>query len=198
MNGDACPLPDLIKLAQTHNSMLLIDEAHATGVMGKTGAGIVEHFGCQREGIVQIGTLSKALGSVGGYVAGSAKLIDYLRNRAATWIYTTGLSPADTAAALEAIRVIHQEPQRRQKLWANVAFFKQHLKHLDFFPTDSPILCLKSGKTEDALRLSEKLRQAGTFVPAIRPPTVPTSRLRFSLMATHDLDHIQKLVTSLK
>lgn len=198
MDGDACPLPDLINLAQAHNSMLLIDEAHATGVMGKTGAGIVEHFGCQREGIVQVGTLSKALGSLGGYVAGSAKLIDYLRNRAATWIYTTGLSPADTAAALEAIQVIHQEPQRRQKLWANVAFFKKHLKHLDFFPTDSPILCLKSGKPEDALRLSENLRQAGMFVPAIRPPTVPTSRLRFSLMATHDIDHIQKLVTALK
>jgi 8-amino-7-oxononanoate synthase len=197
MDGDACPLPDLIKLAETHNSMLLIDEAHATGVMGKTGAGIVEHFGCQREGLVQIGTLSKALGSLGGYVAGSAKLIDYLRNRAATWIYTTGLSPADTAAAIAAIQVIHQEPQRRQQLWENVAFFKQQLGHLNFFPTDSPILCLKSDKPEDALKLSEKLRQAGIFVPAIRPPTVPSSRLRFSLMATHDMDHIQKLVTAL-
>ena len=198
MDGDACPLPDLINLAQTHDSMLLIDEAHATGVMGKTGAGIVEHFGSPRDGIVQVGTLSKALGSLGGYVAGSAKLIDYLRNRAATWIYTTGLSPADTAAAIAAIQVIHQEPQRRQKLWENVAFFKQHLGQLDFFLTDSPILCLKSGKPEDALKLSEKLRQAGIFVPAIRPPTVPSSRLRFSLMATHDLDHIQKLVTALK
>jgi len=198
MDGDACPLPDLIGLAQTHDSMLLIDEAHATGVMGKTGAGIVEHFGSPRDGIVQVGTLSKALGSLGGYVAGSAKLIDYLRNRAATWIYTTGLSPADTAAAIAAIQVIYQEPQRRQKLWQNVAFFKQHLGQLDFFPTDSPILCLKSGKTEDGLKLSEKLRQAGIFVPAIRPPTVPSSRLRFSLMATHDLDHIQKLVTALK
>ncbi|MFM7572618.1 MAG: aminotransferase class I/II-fold pyridoxal phosphate-dependent enzyme, partial [Snowella sp.] len=85
-----------------------------------------------------------------------------------------------------------------QKLWENVAFFKQHLGQLDFFPTDSPILCLKSGRTEDALKLSEKLRQAGIFVPAIRPPTVPSSRLRFSLMATHDLDHIQKLVTVLQ
>ena len=198
MDGDACPLPDLIKLAQNHDAMLLIDEAHATGVMGKTGAGIVEHFGSPREGIVQVGTLSKALGSLGGYVAGSAKLIDYLRNRAATWIYTTGLSPADTAAALEAIQVIHQEPQRRQQLWENVAFFRKHLGHLDFFPTDSPILCLKSDKPEDALKLSEKLRQAGIFVPAIRPPTVPSSRLRFSLMATHDLDHIHKLVTALK
>jgi 8-amino-7-oxononanoate synthase len=178
--------------------MLLIDEAHATGVMGKTGAGIVEHFGCQREGIVQIGTLSKALGSLGGYVAGSAKLIDYLRNRAATWIYTTGLSPADTAAAIAAIQVIHQEPQRRHKLWTNVTFFKQQFGHLNFFPTDSPILCLKLGEPKEALKLSEKLRQAGIFVPAIRPPTVPTSRLRFSLMATHDLDHIQKLVTVLK
>jgi 8-amino-7-oxononanoate synthase len=138
------------------------------------------------------------LGSLGGYVAGSAKLIDYLRNRAATWIYTTGLSPADTAAAIVAIEMIHQEPQRRHKLWTNVTFFKQQLGHLNFFPTDSPILCLKLGEPKEALKLSEKLRQAGIFVPAIRPPTVPTSRLRFSLMATHDLDHIQKLVTVLK
>ncbi len=198
MDGDICPLPELIKLAQTYDCMLLIDEAHATGVMGKTGSGIIEHFDCQRSGIIQIGTLSKALGSLGGYVAGNVKLIDYLRNRAATWIYTTGLSPADTAAALEAVNVIQKEPQRRQQLWANINFLKQELKHLDFLPSNSPILCLKSSEPAKALELSKKLQEQGIFAPAIRPPTVPSSRLRFSIMATHDLDHIQQLVTALK
>jgi 8-amino-7-oxononanoate synthase len=198
MDGDACPLPTLVNLAQTYDAMLVVDEAHATGVMGKTGAGIVEHFGCPSAGIIQMGTLSKALGSLGGYVAGSEKLIDYLRNRAATWIYTTGLSPADTAAALAAINIIRQEPQIRQQLWDNVGFFRQQLGHLNFFPSDSPILCLKLSEPGQALEFSEKLRQAGIFVPAIRPPTVPSSRLRFSIMATHDLDHIQMLVSALK
>lgn len=198
MDGDACPLPHLANLAEIYDCMLLIDEAHATGVMGKTGAGVIEHFDSQREGIIQIGTLSKALGSLGGYVAGSAKLIDYLRNRAATWIYTTGLSPADTAAALAAVKIIQQEPERRQQLWENVRILKEELGHLNFFPSDSLILCLKLGEPEQALQLSEKLCQAGIFVPAIRPPTVPSSRLRFSIMATHDLDHIHKLITALK
>ncbi|MEB3310994.1 MAG: 8-amino-7-oxononanoate synthase [Snowella sp.] len=198
MDGDACPLPDLVNLAQTYHCMLLIDEAHATGVMGKTGAGLAEHFDCPRTNIIQIGTLSKALGSLGGYVAGSSKLIDFLRNRASTWIYTTGLSPADTAAALEAIRLIQQEPERRQQLWNNIRFLKENLTQWQFFPSDSPILCLKLNNPKNALEFAEKLRNNGFFVPAIRPPTVPTSRLRFSIMATHDLNHIQKLITALQ
>ncbi len=123
MDGDLCPLPALLELAEEFSCMLLVDEAHATGVLGKTGAGCVEHFGCTGKPLIQIGTLSKALASLGGYVAGSATLIDFLRNRAPTWIYTTGLSPADTAAALAAIEIVQQEPQRRKQLWhPNAAF----------------------------------------------------------------------------
>ncbi len=198
MDGDACPLPELINLAQAYDCMLLIDEAHATGILGKTGAGLAEYFDCPRASIIQMGTLSKALGSLGGYVAGSAKLIDFLRNRASTWIYTTGLSPADTAAALEAIRLIQQEPQRRIQLWDNVNYFKKHLTQWNFLPSDSPIICITLKNPENALQLSEKLQNQGFFVPAIRPPTVPTSRLRFSIMATHDLNHIQNLITALQ
>lgn len=196
MEGDLCPLPELINLAKQFNCMLLIDEAHATGVMGKNGAGCVEYFNCNSQELIQIGTLSKALGSLGGYVAGSANLIDFLRNRCATWIYTTGLTPADTAAALTAINISKNEPQIRQKLWQNVKLLKDNLSSLNIqlLPSESAIICIKLNKAKDALNMSKKLQNAGIFAPAIRPPTVPTSRLRLSLMATHKTEHIYKLI----
>ncbi|GBE94666.1 8-amino-7-oxononanoate synthase [Nostoc cycadae] len=202
MDGDLCPLPALLKMSAEFNCMLLVDEAHATGVIGKTGAGCVEHFGCTGKPLIQIGTLSKALGSLGGYVAGSANLIDFLRNRAPTWIYTTGLSPADTAAALTAIQVVQQEPQRRIQLWRNVDYLKnlmqQQLPHLKLLPTESPILCFQLPSPSDALRVGQHLKDAGIFAPAIRPPTVPTSRIRISVMATHTTEQIEKLVAVLR
>ncbi|MDJ0691435.1 MAG: 8-amino-7-oxononanoate synthase [Xenococcaceae cyanobacterium MO_188.B32] len=197
MDGDLCPLPELLSLAEEFNCMLLVDEAHATGVMGATGAGCVEYFDCTGRELIQIGTLSKALGSLGGYVAGSASLIDFLRNRAATWIYTTGLSPADTAAALKAIEIIKTEPQRREKLWGNVKYLQQELSGLNLLPSQSPILCINLSSPETALKKAKQLQTAGIFAPAIRPPTVPTSRLRISVMATHQPEHLQKLVTVL-
>ncbi|MEL6502623.1 MAG: 8-amino-7-oxononanoate synthase, partial [Cyanobacteria bacterium J06623_1] len=195
MDGDLCPLPELVAIAAEFDCMLLVDEAHATGVLGTSGAGCVEHFGCTGKPLIQIGTLSKALGSLGGYVAGSAELIDFLRNRAATWIYTTGLSPADTAAALEAIAIVKQEPQRRKQLWDNINYLKQQLAHLELLPSESSILCISLDTPEAALKQSQKLSDAGIFAPAIRPPTVPISRIRFSLMATHTKEHLDKLIT---
>ena len=189
MDGDLCPLPELIAIAEEFESMLLVDEAHATGVMGKTGAGCVEHFNTSKP-LIQIGTLSKALGSLGGYVAGSAELIDYLRNRAASWIYTTALSPADTAAATEAIKIVRQEPQCRGRLWHNIDYLKQGLSNLELLPSESPILCINFDSPQAALNKSQQLIDAGIFAPAIRPPTVPTSRIRLSLMATHQLSHL--------
>ena len=206
MDGDLCPLPALLALAEVFDAMLLVDEAHATGVLGATGAGCVEHFGCTGSPLIQVGTLSKALGSLGGYVAGSATLIDYLRNRSAGWIYTTGLSPADTAAALTAIAIAQQEPQRRSQLWQNVAALKQAIAQqlaansdieLKLLSSASSILCLQVASPAIALHLGTALRQAGFFAPAIRPPTVPTSRLRLTLMATHDQAHIDQFVAAL-
>ena len=218
MDGDLCPLPQLLDLADEFDSMLLVDEAHATGVLGATGSGSVEHFGCTGRPIIQMGTLSKALGSLGGYVAGSASLIDFLRNRAASWIYTTGLSPADTAAALAAIRIITEDrdsptlrearatetlrdrfTNRRETLWQNVNWLKQNLgEHFStLLPSDSPILCLPVDRPSTVLQISNALLQQGLFVPAIRPPTVPTSRLRITVMATHQTTQLQHLVESL-
>jgi 8-amino-7-oxononanoate synthase len=194
MDGDLCPLPDLLFLAEQFECMLLVDEAHATGVMGKTGAGCVEHFDCTGRKLIQIGTLSKASGSLGGYVAGSATLIDFLRNRAGSWIYTTGLSPADTAAAISAVQIIQQEPHRREQVWFNVNYLKHQLSALNLLPSESPIICLGLKTPEQALQIAQKLMEAGIFAPAIRPPTVPTSRLRISVMATHQLEHLQQFV----
>jgi 8-amino-7-oxononanoate synthase len=207
MDGDLCPLPHLLELAETFQCMILIDEAHATGVLGATGAGGVEHFGCTGAQLVQMGTLSKALGSLGGYIAGSATLIDFLRNRAPSWIYTTGLSPADTAAALQAIQLVQTQPQRRTRLWQNVQLLQELLSllpqlqqsnpALHLLPSESAIVCLQLPSPAAALTLSQALKTKGFWVPAIRPPTVPTSRLRFSLMATHTPEQIRACVTAL-
>ncbi|MEB3150141.1 MAG: 8-amino-7-oxononanoate synthase [Sphaerospermopsis sp.] len=209
MDGDLCLLPELLDLADEYSCMLLIDEAHATGVMGKTGAGCVDHFGCTGRELIQVGTLSKALGSLGGYVAGSHQLIDFLKNRAPSWIYTTALSPADTAAALAAIQIVQQQPERRQRLWSNVDYLK-HLvtenltkltlnltPNLKILPSQSPIFCFQLPDAATALTAGKKLKEAGIFAPAIRPPTVPTSRIRVTIMATHEKEHINKLVNTL-
>lgn len=197
MDGDLCPLPELIAIAQEFECMLLVDEAHATGILGKKGAGCVEHFNCTGEELIQIGTLSKALGSLGGYVAGSANLIDFLRNRSATWIYTTALSPADTAAATAAIKIVKQEPERRQQLWNNIEYLKHLLSNLELLPSKSSILCINFGTPETALSTAQKLQDQGIFAPAIRPPTVPTSRIRLSLMAIHQKQHLDLLARHL-
>ena len=201
MDGDLCPLPQLLAVADTFNCMVLVDEAHATGVFGASGAGCAEHFGCTRTPLIQVGTLSKALGSLGGYVAGSAALIDFLRNRAATWTYTTALTPADAAAALEAVRIVQQEPERRVRLRQNIETFKYCAitnHQLPISNSLSPIFSLPLKNAAAALKVGSKLKDMGIFAPAIRPPTVSVSRIRISLMATHELAHIQQLVEALK
>jgi 8-amino-7-oxononanoate synthase len=120
MDGDLCGLVEIMAIAEKYDCMVLVDEAHATGVFGDRGAGLVDALAIKQP-LIQVGTLSKALGSLGGYVAGSAKLIDFLRNRAASWIYTTGLSPSDTAAAIKAIEIVNTEPQRRAPTVAKLA-----------------------------------------------------------------------------
>jgi 8-amino-7-oxononanoate synthase len=208
MDGDLCPLPEILNLADEFDCMVLVDEAHGTGVLGATGAGAVEHLGCRGRPLVQMGTLSKALGSLGGYVAGSASLIDFLRNRAPSWIYTTGLTPADTAAALAAVEIVQREPERRDRLWQNVASLQQALTDLlaqhpqsvlkQLLPSASPILCIEVADAATVTHLGQRLKQAGCFVSAVRPPTVPVSRLRITIMATHEQRHLQQLVQALE
>lgn len=209
MDGDLCPLPDILDLADAFDCMVLVDEAHGTGVLGATGAGGVEALGCRGRSLVQMGTLSKALGSLGGYVAGDAALIDFLRNRAPSWIYTTGLTPADTAAAIAALHIVHTEPERRDRLWHNVRTLRSQVDDLlaiappysplrRRLPSDSPILCIELPDATTAVALRDRLQQAGIFLAVVRPPTVPTSRLRMTVMATHTDDHIAQLVQGLR
>jgi 8-amino-7-oxononanoate synthase len=199
MDGDICPLPAILELAIEYQAMLLVDEAHATGIFGATGAGVVEHYQLVGQPLIEVGTLSKAIGSLGGYVAGSASAIDWLKNRCASWIYTTGLSPADTAAALTAIEIIPTAPQRQQ-LWQNVTYLQQQLARipqLHLIPSASPIICIQLPDAQAAISIGSQLKQAGIFAPAIRPPTVPTSRIRLSLMATHQQLHLDRLVNAI-
>ncbi len=203
MDGDLCPLPELLDLATEFNCMMLVDEAHATGVLGNSGAGCVEHFNCTSKPIIQVGTLSKALGSLGGYVAGSTSLIDFLKNRAPSWIYTTGLTPADTAAALAAIEIIQTEPQPRQQLWQNIDNFKGLLKQHQLKPLQNPdhlsssIFCFLLKDASNAITVGSRLKAKGIFASAIRPPTVNISRIRVSLMATHQPEHLQYFAETL-
>ncbi len=210
MDGDICSLPEILDLAEAFEAMVMIDEAHSVGVLGKTGAGCAEHFDCADRPLVQMGTLSKAFASLGGYVAGSAELIDFLRNRAASWIYTTGLSPADTAAGIGAIETLQQEPCRLQKLSQNAQYLTGQIDALiadlpsnspisiQRLPSDSAIVCLPVQNAATVLTLTQQLKVQGIFTAAIRPPTAPTSRLRISLMATHTHGHIDQLIGALR
>ncbi|MEM9949002.1 MAG: 8-amino-7-oxononanoate synthase [Cyanobacteria bacterium P01_D01_bin.36] len=210
MDGDVCPLPEILNLAERFESMVMIDEAHSAGVLGETGAGCAEYFDCSHRAMVQMGTLSKAFASLGGYVAGSAELIDFLRNRAASWIYTTGLSPADTAAALGAIALLNQESHRLTQLHQNARYLKQRIDQLLLalpksqkdslkrLTSDSAIVCVQVKDAATVLHLSEQLKKQGVFVSAVRPPTVPVSRLRMSVMATHNTSHLDQCVVALR
>ncbi|MGI8932728.1 MAG: 8-amino-7-oxononanoate synthase [Phormidesmis sp.] len=210
MDGDVCLLPEILELAGRFEAMVMIDEAHSAGVLGKTGAGCAEHFGCTHWSMVQMGTLSKAFASLGGYVAGSRELIEFLRNRAPSWIYTTGLSPADTAAALAAIALLQHSPDRLAQLHANARYLTQQLDQLlsdlpssqpptlKRLPSDSAIICLQVKDAATVLRLGQQLKDRGIFISAVRPPTVPISRLRMSVMATHTPAHIDQLIDALR
>jgi 8-amino-7-oxononanoate synthase len=202
MDGDICPLPEILALANAYGAMVVVDEAHATGIFGQTGAGLVESSGCTGQSLIEIGTLSKSIGSLGGYVAGTSQTIDFLKNRCATWIYTTGLSPADTAAALKSIEIIRANPQLGEQLWQNVRFLKHQLTHrlpnLRLIPSTSAIICIQLPNAQTAMTMGAKLKQAGIFAPAIRPPTVPYSRIRLSVMATHQRQDLEQLVETIE
>jgi 8-amino-7-oxononanoate synthase len=200
MDGDLAPLREIMDLANQYDCMVLVDEAHGTGVFGDRGGGLTNALGIQQD-LIQVGTLSKALGSLGGYVAGSAKLIDYLRNRAATWIYTTGLSPADTGAAIAAINIVKSDNALREQLWQNVEFFKLGLQDLGLqdlgiqaIAFDSPIMAIEVGDIAQTMQMAKHLRNNGIFAPAIRPPTVPTNSYQgansISLKAFYNHDKV--------
>lgn len=189
MDGDLAPLAEIVAAARRHDAWMVVDEAHATGVFGPTGAGLVEQLDLTDAVDVQIGTLSKAIGSLGGFVAGSRELVDWILNAAHTFVYTTALPPAVVAAARAALAVMRAEPERRARLWSNAETLRGALKRVGFrvATSASPILPVLVGDANAAVRLADALLERGVLIPAIRPPTVPegTARLRVTTMATH-------------
>lgn len=202
MDGDLAPLPDLIDLAERYGARVLVDDAHGTGVMGQEGRGTPEHFGVESRLPFHMGTLSKALGSCGAYVAGPDRLIRYLINRARSFIYTTAPPPATAAAALAALAVLRSDPARRARLWANQQRFLAGLKALGLTLPDtaSPIMPVLVGDPEKATKLAERLLQLGVYAPAIRPPTVPreTSRVRTTVTSEHTTEQLDQVLAAFK
>ena len=198
MDGDIAPLPEICGLAEKYDAMVMVDDAHGFGVLGETGGGTIEYFGLENRGVIQMGTLSKAIGGLGGYVAGSANLIDFLINRARGFIFTTGLPPATLAGASAAIDVIRSNPELRQRLSSNVLLLKNVLleKGFQLLPSQTQILPLILGSVEVASRFAEALLSHGVYAPAIRPPTVPegTSRLRISVIASHTTKDLETAI----
>lgn len=202
MDGDLAPLPEIVALAEKYRAYLMVDDAHATGVFGRRGAGTAEHFGLEGRVEVQMGTLSKALASAGGYVAGKKHLIDYLRNRARTFIFNTGLPPAAVGAALAALEVVQDEPEIRARLWENAGFLRAGLIRLGYrvLSTESPIIPVLVGEELKTVTLAGLLLKKGVFVSGIRPPTVPpgTSRLRVTVMATHKKEDLARAIEAFR
>lgn len=195
MDGDLANLPELLRIAHTYNCLLMIDEAHATGVIGRTGRGLAEHYGCEHADVT-VGTLSKAIACEGGFVAGKKQLIEFLKNKSRSFIFTTAMSPAMAAGALRNLRFLESHPERVQQLQENVKFFCEALQRegLNVPQSPSAIIPVIIGDEAAALNASAKLLERGYVIPAIRYPTVAKgqARLRASLMATHTHEELKR------
>ena len=189
MDGDAAPLEEIVGLAGKYDTWVMVDEAHASGVFGPAGAGLVQELNLTNQVEIQMGTLGKALGGSGAYVAGCRELIDWLVNRARSFVYTTGLPPSAAATALAALEIVECEPERRARLWANARFLSEGLKALGYTlrSAESPVVPVIIGDARTTVDLSAALFRRGVLAYGVRPPTVPegTSRLRLAPMATH-------------
>ena len=200
MDGDLANLPELLRIAKETDCLLMIDEAHATGVLGKTGRGLAEHYGCAHADVT-VGTLSKAVAAEGGFVAGPKQLTEFLKNKSRSFIFTTAMAPAVAAAACNNLRFIDAHPERVQNLRDNVKFFCDALRREGVSVEQSPsaIVPIVIGDEAKAMQISAKLQEQGILIPAIRYPTVAKgqARLRASLMATHTKEELEFAATKI-
>jgi 8-amino-7-oxononanoate synthase len=200
MDGDIAPLSQLVKVCQAHEAALLVDEAHATGVLGPQGAGLTAALGLESQVDLRMGTLSKSLGCVGAYVTGSQPVLSLLVHRARSLVFSTSLPPALCWAAKAAVELCALDDARRARLWANIRFFAEGLRALGFDAHPrSAIFPVVVGTPEAAVEASRKLRAGGVLAKPIRPPTVPpgTSRLRFAVTAAHRKEHLERALSLL-
>ena len=196
MDGDIAPLPELVRLAKHYQAEIILDDAHATGVLGPGGGGTAAHFGLEGSIAVQLGTLSKALASEGGFVCGSKTLISYLLSKARSFIFSTAMAPATVAAATAALRQLQLQPELAERLQSHARLLRQELlQHgLEVLPGTTPIIPLLTYDTAATMDLAEACLQAGLVVSGIRPPTVPhgESRLRLTVCAAHKPEELRQ------
>lgn len=186
MDGDIAPLPALVEVAEKHGAIMMIDDAHASGVLGRGGAGTVDHFGLHGRVDVQVGTLSKAIGVLGGFIAGPRHLIEWLQNRGRPYLFSTSAPPAVVAACMAALDIIRDEPERLERLWSNTRSFKAGLQDLGFDTgmSETPITPVITGDEEKAQELARQLFEEGVFSPAIVYPTVARGKARVRTIVT--------------
>ncbi|MFC1748201.1 8-amino-7-oxononanoate synthase [Pseudomonadota bacterium] len=203
MDGDIAPLPELALTSTKHHAWLMVDDAHGFGVLGKNGGGCVEHYGLNANQVpILVGTLGKAFGTFGAFVAGSDDLIEYLIQKARPYIYTTALPPAVAEATRASLKLVQSEHWRREKLQSLIKQFRQGATQLGLkmMPSETPIQPLLIGDNSRALEISQKLEERGLLISAIRPPTVPdgTARLRITFSAEHTETDIERLLNALE
>lgn len=201
MDGDIAPLDEITALAKTYGALVMVDEAHGLGVLGKHGKGAAEHFGVEGAIDFQMGTFSKAAGAFGAYCCGKKETVEFLMNKARSFIYTTGMPPAVAAAAVAGLEMIENQPFRREELWRKVERMTAGLKEQgwDLLNTQTPIIPVVVGEAKTAVEFSERLLEEGIFAAAIRPPTVPagTARLQLTVTAAHTGEDVEMCLSKI-
>jgi 8-amino-7-oxononanoate synthase len=196
MDGDITPLPEIVEIAKRYGAMVMVDEAHATGVFGENRSGLAEHFGLAEDIDVHMGTFSKAFGCMGGYIAGRKGLIDYLINKSRPLIYTTAMPPPALASCAEAVDIVRKDARMTEALWDNTNLMRRELINMGFCLTsaESQIMPILVGDSQKSVEFSRELFKEGIFIHPIRPPTVPQgqARLRLTVMATHKKEDLRK------
>ncbi|NLO91908.1 MAG: glycine C-acetyltransferase, partial [Elusimicrobia bacterium] len=202
MDGDIAPLPQIVELCEQYGAMLMVDDAHSSGVLGREGRGTVDHFGLKGRVDIQIGTLSKAFAAIGGYVASSQSLRDYMISCARPFLFSSSHPPSVIATCSAGLDVLYSEPERLKKLWDNTAFFKEELKKAGFNTgaSETPITPVMVGDSEKAVRFSQRLFEEGVFALSIGFPTVARGkeRLRTIVTAGHKQSELKKAVSAFK
>ncbi len=195
MEGDTAKLPEIVELKNRYGARLMVDDAHGIGVFGDNGRGTPEYFGLEDEVDLVMGTFSKSLATVGGFIAGSSDVIDFIRHEARSAIFSAAPPPSSMAAAIKALEIIEREPQRRKNLWENARFMKRELETLGFDTgqSESPVIPLVVGEDVAAFVMTRKLQDRGVFANPVISPAVPKGRsmMRTSYMATHTMEHLE-------
>ncbi len=201
MEGDLAKLPEIVKLKKQYDARLLVDDAHGLGVFGENGRGTAEHFGLEHGPDLIMGTFSKSLATVGGFIAGDAYVVDYIRHHARSQIFSAATPPGAAAAVLKALEIVEREPDRRKQLWENTDFMKRELETLGFDTgsSESPVIPIMVGDDLTTFMMSKRLGEEGVFANPIVAPAVPQGQalIRTSYMATHKRDHLEQALTAL-